>query len=328
MADYRLEHPELNGSNFDLPGYNDAFNTFVQQLGNSHSDSYGARKNIISHFDSAIDQFKSLYKNSVGRDATLDEVNRYVKEKLGDVVSAGRADLSTLDPVGAQGLRNSIQQYIGDNFQEAANQTAVDKTTALQGQYGSLADQFTEMGKKSLSGLSDSLQKFSTSLFEKLRPQLNLAAQAGGYADSGGQTLQEQGALKDLATNNEATLGQAGYDIENQANNIRMQGASGPLSLSSSFAANQPNYLANTASLAGSNVQDYYSKMIDQQNKLALLGAQYKLAENYQENTRPSFGYNLGQNFGSSFGQEAGKSAAGYGNTGAQAGGKSLLALL
>lgn len=318
MADYRLEHPELNGSNFALNGYNDAFNQFVQRLGDMHTDSYQGRKDIIGHLDNAISQFQSLFKNSVGRAATDAEVEQYTKDKLAGDVSP-YAHLGTISPVSAQGLRNSVQQYIGDNFQDAANQTAVDKTKELQGQYGSLADQFTEMGKKSLGGLSDSLKQFSTSLFEKLRPQLNLAAQAGGYADSGGQTLQEQGALKDLATNSEATLGQAGYDVENQANQIRMQGLSGPLSLSSAFAANQPNYLANASGMASNNMQDYYQRMVDQENRMAMLGAQYKLAENYQENTRPSFGYTLGQHFAGSFGDASGKSANNYANTGLQA---------
>lgn len=273
-------------------GYSDAFNQRIEQLGGSHSDSDGARRIVIQRLDDAGDQFKTLFKNNVGRDPTAEQISKFFSE------AGGQAILDTSTEKG-QGLRNLTAQYIGDTFQNEAQDIAQQKTSELSGKYGSLADQYLEMGKKSLGNLSDELQSYSTSLFDKLRPQLNLAAQAGGYADSGGQTLQEQGALTDLANQGRGVLADKAYEVENNANNIRYGGMAAPVSMASEFAANAPYAVANLgAGGLGFNNSEYAANQ-NYLRQLGLLSAQGKMMQDQQ----PSFGRTLSQTFASGLGK-------------------------
>jgi len=289
----------------DIAGVNDAFNRRIEAQGAIHSDSDSNRKLIAANIDQAGDQFKNLFKNSVGRDPTEQEISQFFNDSGNKLIQNAAND----DP---QKLRNIVAQYVGDTAQQAAQDTATQKAKDLSSQYGSLADQYMEMGKKSLGNLSNELQAYSTSLFDKLRPQLNLAAQAGGYADSGGQTLQEQGALTDLANQGRGVLANAAYDVENNANNIRYGGMAAPVSMSSQYAANAP-YAVQSLGSGGLNFnnQDY----VNNQNylqQLGLLNAKSKIAQESQ----PSFGSTLSQNFAGSFGNAAGQSAANDLNSG------------
>lgn len=298
MADFSSFGRTYSSPYGSLPGYQDAFNTYVNQLASINSDSDTARGIILKELNSSVDQFKNLFKNTVGREASTEDMAKYLQESGSQALTGG---------VRGQALRNSTQQYIGDTFQQTAQEEAQKKTEDLAGKYGSLADTYMEMGKKSLGNLSDSLKQFSTSLFEKLRPQLNLAAQAGGYADSGGQTLQEQGALTDLANQGQGVLGQAAYDVENNANTIRYGGAAAPVSMASQFAANQPYVLAN----AGEGALDFGNKNYGSQQQylqqLGLLDASGRINERTFENNLPSFGRSLSQSF-------ANQAGAGMGN--------------
>lgn len=279
----------------DIPGVNEAFNKRIEYQGGIHSDSDQARKIIAKRFDDAGDQFKNLFRNSVGRDATNDNLAKFFNEAGSNAIQDPSTD-------SGQGLRNLTAQYIGDTFQQAAQDTATQKTSDLASKYSSLADQYMEMGKKSLGNLSDELKSYSTSLFEKLRPQLNLAAQAGGYADSGGQTLQEQGALTDLANQGRGVLADKAYEVENNANNIRYGGIAAPVSMASEFAANAPYAVSNLGGggLAFNNAES--SAQSNYLRSLGLLGAQNKM---FQED-QPSFGRTLSQNFASGLGQSFG----------------------
>lgn len=290
-----------------LPGYQDAFNKYVNYLGSVHSDSDTLRSAIIKELDNTVTQFNGQFKNLVGREATPDETSKFFSEHGADTVQGG---------VRGEALRNDIVQYIGDNFQQAAQDTAQQKTQDLAGKYGSLADTYMEMGKKSLGNLSDSLKQFSTSLFEKLRPQLNLAAQAGGYDNSGGQTLQEQGALKDLGTQAEGVLGQAAYGVENNANAIRYGGQAAPVSMASEFAANQPYVLQNAGAGALNFGNNNYNSQQQYLQQLGLLDAQGRISNRTFENNQPSFGRTLSQSFANSFGNSAGDQATQYGKQG------------
>lgn len=278
------------------PAYLEAYYKLAQQQSGLGSS---LRSGLVTRLDDAANQFKNLFKNSVGRDPTNDEIGRYLSESgAQSIISSpnGRSEDN------AQAIRNQAAQYIGDTFQQAAQDTATQKTEALGSKYNSLADQYMEMGKKSLGNLSDSLKQYSTSLFEKLRPQLNLAAQAGGYADSGGQTLQEKGALTDLANQGQGVLGNAEYDVENNANNIRYGGMAAPVSMASEFAANTP-YAVQNLGAGGVNFNNSDSQAQSQYlRQLGLLSAQGKLMQDQQ----PSFGRTLSQNFGQSLGQNAG----------------------
>lgn len=289
------------GKYANAKGYQDAFNKYVNYLAGIHSDSDTSRNQIIKELDTVGDQFKSLYKNNVGREPTTDEISRFMEENGAATVQGG---------VRGSALRNQIVQYLGDTFQPQAEEVATQKAEDLSGKYSSLADQYMEMGKKSLGNLSEELKGYSTSLFEKLRPQLNLAAQAGGYADSGAQTLQEQGALTDLANQGQGVLGQAAYDVESNANNIRYGGMAAPVSMASEFAVNQPYALANAGAGALNFGNTNFMADRDFQRNLQMLGSQQQFAKDMQ----PSFGRSLSQSFANSFGKSLGQ----VGSEGAQ----------
>lgn len=286
----------------DVPGFGDAYGKLVQQLSGLHSDSWENRQAVVGRLNSVVDQFKNLYKNNVGRDATSEEIGKYISESGADAILKSPNGVSENN---AQAIRNQTAQYIGDTFQQAAQDTATQKTSDLTSKYSSLADQYMEMGKKSLGNLSDELKSYSTSLFEKLRPQLNLAAQAGGYADSGGQTLQEQGALTDLANQGRGVLANAAYGVENNANNIRYGGMAAPVSMASEFAANTP-YATSALGAGGLNFnnQGYMTNLnYDRQMQAR---AQ---ANNIFQDQQPSFGRSLSQSFANSFGNLSGQAA-------------------
>lgn len=269
----------------DIPGLNEAFNQYVEHLGANRSDSAGNRQEILNQFGGVGDAFKSQFKNFVGREATPQELERFFGE------SGVTRALPGSGGANAQNIRNLITQFIGDTFQQEANDAAQQKTQDLSGKYASLADSYLEMGKKSLGNLADELRTYSTSLFEKLRPQLNLAAQAGGYADSGGQTLQEQGALTDLANQDRRTLSDKAYEIETNANNIRYGGMAAPVSMASQFAANQPYVLQQQAGAALDLGNQNWLRNQDYLRQLQLAYGQQKWANDSQ----PSFGTRLWQ---------------------------------
>lgn len=279
-----------------------------------NSKEYGSIFNqIIPHWkdnkatsdvlDKLGSQFSNLFENNVGRPPTDAEFAKMFGE-LGPQILSSQSGFAGINS-DAQGTRNLLAQYIGDAFQGAAQETAQQKTRDLASQYGSLADQYLEMGKKSLGNLSDELKTYSTSLFEKLRPQLNLAAQAGGYADSGGQTLQEQGALKDLADQGRGKLADSAYDIETNANNIRYGGAAAPVSMASTFAANTPYAVANLGE-GGTNFRNANTMAdYDVERQLRLMNANRLNNELFSENASPSFGRTLSQSFANNFGKAA-----------------------
>lgn len=307
---YNLDGNNFSDNGFSLSspyaqtsGFFDAYKKLVDQQASLGS---GDRQGLVNRLNSATDQFKTLFQNNVGRSATDTEVGQFLKDNAGSTIAnSGNNGLgrSETDP---EGVRNSIAQYIGDTFQQQSNDTATQKLSDLSTQAGGLADQYLEMGKKSLSDLSDSLRSYQTSLFDKLRPQLNLAAQAGGYQDSGGQTLQEKGALTDLGNQATATLLPYEQSIEQNANAIRYGGASAPYSLASSFAANQPSVTSSFGS-GGLNFSDQNAfSNYNQQRQLQLMKQQMLNASDLWTNTQPSFGATLGNSFARNFGGNLG----------------------
>lgn len=303
-----MANQNYNGTYKDVGGAEDAYNKILSQVQGVHSDSGVARQNITNNINQAGDQFKSLFKNNIGRDATDDELSKFFQQS-GDTL----ADQTYRS---GQPLRNYTAQFIGDNFQQEANTEAKNKLSDLATQAGGLADNFMSMGQKSLASLTDSLRSYQTSLFDKLHPQLSLAAQAGGYQDSGGQTLQEQGALKDLGNQAAGILIPYGQQIQDQANAIRYGGTSAPYSLASSFAANQPN--VNAAFGAGGlNFNDTNSMAnLNLQRQLQLMRSNMLNQSDLWTNTQPSFGTTLGNSFANSFGKSAGSTAGNIGSSG------------
>lgn len=282
-----------------LSGFISAYDKIKdQQIGLGANDQ-ASRQGLVKRLNDVGNQFKTLFENNVGRAATDDELNKFFSESAGQSIAQSPYGKSEED---TQNVRNKTAQYIGDTFQKTAQDTALEKTKGLADQYGGLADQYLAMGKNSLSSLADDIRSYSVSLFDKLRPQLNLAAQAGGYGDSGGQTLQEQGALKDLATEGGNYLADKAYGLESNANAIRYGGQAAPLGMEASYVASQPYALSDFANNAGSYNQNVALNRMGFQNQLGLLGAQGAMMQNLQ----PSFGSTLAQSFANSFGRNAG----------------------
>lgn len=303
MSKFFRDGQEYYSDYAGLAGYEDMFNKRIQVLGGARADSPENRAKTIQQIDNSINQFRTLFSNSVGRAPTVDEIGKYVSENAATSVF-GSAYTHKNEETSGVDVRNAIQQYIADSFQGAANDVAQTKLSDLSTQAGKLSDQYLQMGKRSLGSLADDLKSYQVSLFDKLRPQLNLAAQTGGYGDSGGQTLQEQGALKDLANQATGIMAPLQYEVANNADTIRFGGASAPYQLASSTAAGMP---ARLADLGGGALKMNYSQLLNQLNNDAAMNRlvfQGGVASNLQNN-----GFKFGNNFGQSAGQVAGQYA-------------------
>lgn len=283
MADYS-KYQGYQDALGALPGY---LQNKFQNVDSGLIPVYG--KQISQHADT----FSNLFKNAVGRDPNESEINKFFSDYVGQ-----NTDSLTNSNVGKQQTRDEIAQFIGDTFKGTADQESQTKLSDLSTKYGSLADSYMEMGKKSLSGLSDSLRDYQVKLFDKLRPQLNLAAQAGGYADSGGQTLQEEGALRDLGTDAMGYMIPAQQQLESQANQIRLGGEAAPLDFASSIATQQPGMLSSMGTEALGRNWDIYNGNLNFNRQMELMKQQGRTVADLQ----PSFGTRLGNSFADKFG--------------------------
>lgn len=250
---------------------------------------------------SVYDQFSNLFKNYIGRTPTEEEFGKYYNQ----ILRSGKSFGTVLTPGAMESMdindadwRNQVVGFINDNFQQEAQDTAKQRLSDLSTEAGTLADSYLEMGRNSLKSIADDLKQYQVSLFDKLRPQLNMAAQAGGFQNSGGQTLQEQGALTDLANEATAYMLPLQTQLNDTANQIRFGGQSAPYSLASSFAGAQPDVLANMGSNSLNFNNDIYTRNLDTNNAARLMAYQNKL---YKDRL-PGFGRSLSQSFATKFG--------------------------
>ncbi len=228
-----------DGNSYETPyadseAFKQGFNDLFSASAGAHSDSLQNRNIEAGWLTSAGDQFKSQFQNLVGRDPTPEEINTFFKQS-GNSLTANEGGNFYKD---SANVSNQIQQYVGQNYRQAAQDEATKKLQSQQGQANSLADLFRQQGTSALDayhnqstqGISDtekSLLDYQSKLFDRLRPNLLTSLKAQGLLDTGGMNEAVAGVQGDLANNASNYIAQLVQQQSQQEAQMRLQNEQG-----------------------------------------------------------------------------------------------------
>jgi hypothetical protein len=281
--------------------YNGAYQTLLQQVQGLHSDSGYARQMIGTRLNTATDQFKSSFSNLVGRDPTQDEINQFLSQSAGSLITSSNGGTGRSEN-DQQSILNQINQFVGQNFHKAAQDYATQQLQDQQGQWQGLADTARSQGNDAINNVQSSLLDYQSKLFDRLRPNLLTSLKAQGLLDTGGLNEAEAGVQGDLANNASQYIAGLKYQNETNANNISLGGKAAPIQFAQSNATGQPDYLTGVSNGAMGFNNGTYMDNLNYQHQLGLIGAQTSA----QASLQPSFMRTLGQSFASNFGSTVG----------------------
>lgn len=230
-------------------------------------------------------QFNTLFENLVGRAPTQDEMNRYVT----DFVIPNTNNIAQPNSQFRQTIRDQLGQFVGDNFQRAAQQNVEQQLQSQTGEANRLADLFRTQGRQAINDTEQSLLDYQQKLFDKLRPNLLTSLQAQGLLNTGGLNEAVAGAQEDLATEGSNYLRDARLQNEQQANAIAFSGAEAPYQFRVGQIMNQVPQLQAQAQQASDRGFQTFLQNLQYQQQLGLLQA--------QKQQQPSFLKSLGQSF-------------------------------
>lgn len=309
MADF-VKLPDVTGTYSDNAGYGKAFMKIKDlQHGSGQDDSAKANEYLNQYGN----QFSSQFKNLVGRAPTSDEISNFYDQVIAPVGTFPGGVYA-----GQQQLGDLTRSFISNNYSGAAEDQAKTDLTNQQGEATRLSDLLMSEGKKSLGDIASQLRDYQVSLFDKLRPQLNLSAQASGFADSGGQTLQEQGALTDLGNASTQFLLPQYSDLSNRALDVKYGGQSAPYLYDQNSILGRSDYLKG---MGQSSLDRAFQSALGDQSY-----ARQRDLMQYQNDLigsrQPSFGSTLSQSFANKFGG----GLADIGTSGVQGGMKAMAA--
>ena len=288
----------------DITGTNALFNSLLEAHvasggGDTTTGDPGARQRILDSITNTGDTFKSLFTNLVGRAPTDSELGQFFSRAKDQLVTDRL-------PSSAQDENNYIQQFINQNFQQAAKDYATQQLQAQQSEATGLANQYRTLGQQALDSTSKYLQDYQAQLEQRLMPQIQASLQAQGLLNTGALNEAIAGTNKDLNAQTQGYLADANLQLQNQANQIQFGGASAPYLYQQSNIMNQVPYLQQQGQAAlGFGNQNYFNNQAFQQ-QLALQNSYF----NNLQNSQPSFLRTLGQSFASSFGNKSGQYAA------------------
>lgn len=301
-------------TSYDPTDYNDAYQSLIQQLQGLHSDSAPAEQVVKGRLDSAVSQFQSSFYNLVGRQPTDDETNQFLQQNASSTISNanGGNGQSEKDP---QSVLNSINQFVGQNFQQAANQYATQQLTDQQTQANSLGDLYQQQGDAAINTTQQSLFDYQSKLFDQLKPNLLTSLKSQGLLDTGGLNDAIAGVQGDLANNASNYIAQLQLQNTQGANQIRFGGAAAPYQYQQNLITQQPGQLATAGSNAATFNNSTFMDNLNYQHQLGLVGAQTQAQASLQPSFLRSFGQSaansLGQNFNFNQGSGGGGGAAG-----------------
>lgn len=283
-----------------LSGYQKAYQQLFDQLVGLNSDSQQARLGQANALVDVTNQFKSLWTNMVGRAPTEDELNEFLSNSAGNIVTnaAQGSGRVAQDPTN---VRNQIAQYVGDTGQQAAQAYGEQQLADQQGKANELADLFRTQGRQAISSTEDQLLDYQNRLFERLRPNLMTSLQAQGLLNTGALNETFAGKAKDLSDQAQQFLIQANLDNENQANAIAYGGASAPYLFKQGNITNQPNFLLQAGQDALNKNTATFMSNLDYQHQLGLIDAQRRAQEAMQPSFLHTFGQSAAQSLGSNF---------------------------
>lgn len=278
-----------------LASFNDVLSALGKSLPGATSANYQA---FTDQTNQNMGQFVSQFTNLVGRAPTDSEKNAFLTNFVVPNVQALRTPGSSLN----NDIRNQIVQYVSDNGQQAAQDTATQKLQALQGQNNDLANLFRTQGNQAINDTEQSLLDYQSKLIEKIRPSLITSLAAQGLLDTGGLNQAVAGAQADLANSAQPFLAQARLNNENAANQIAFSGAAAPAAYQTAAIQNQLPYLQAQGQNAVSSNYNTFLTNLNFQNQMAL---QHQAAQD-QQGLQPGFGRSFLTSFGSSLGTNLG----------------------
>jgi len=269
---------------------------------------------------SQVTNFQSQFENLVGRAPTADETKQYINQ----FVIPNTNNIAT-KPANFD-VNNQTQQFIGQNFQKAAQDYATQQLQQQQAGWQSLADTALSKGTDAINATQQSLLDYQSQLFDKLRPNLLTSLKAQGLLDTGGMNEAIAGVQGDLANNASQYI--AGLQLQNaqNANNIALTGQAAPLQYEQQTTTGQPSYLQGVGSNATNFNNSTFMSNLDYQHQLGLIQAQASANASLQPSFMRTFGQSAAQGAGSALSQWASPSAyaSGSGGTSGASGVKSL----
>lgn len=244
-----------------------------------------------------VNNFTSQFTNSVGRAPTQDEINvflhNFVAPNAGNIIEPGSAQ--------SQNSTNYIQQFVGQNYQKAAQDYATQQLQDQQTQANSLADLFRTQGNAAISDTEQSLLDYQSKLFDKLRPNLITSLQSQGLLDTGGMNEAVAGVQGDLANNASNYIAQLKYQNDQAANQIAFGGASAPYYYKQGTITQNPNTLLDSGNTATAFNNNTFLDNLNYQHQLDLIKAQTQAQESLQPSFLRTFGQSTAQNLGAWF---------------------------
>lgn len=279
--------------------YNSALNSLFQQLQALHSDSGQARQIVQGRLNNATDQFASSFKNLVGRAPTQDEINQFLSQSAGSLIS-NAANGTGRSEQDQQSILNGINQFVGQNFHQAAQDYATQQLQQQQAGWNNLADTALSQGNDAINATQQSLLDYQSKLFDRVRPNLLTSLKAQGLLDTGGMNDAVAGVQGDLANNALQYIAQLQLQNRQNANNIRLSGQAAPLQFLQSNTTNAPNYLDQMGQGALGFNNGTFMDNLNYQHQLGLIQAQ----ANAQAQLQPSFMRTLGQSFANNMGSQ------------------------
>jgi hypothetical protein len=274
--------------------------------------------NTSSKLNEYGNTFTNLFQSLVGRAPSNDELNQIYGSVLPEVLNSSGG----LQHTTGQQLGDITKNYIGDNFQKAAQDQAVQELQGQQNQATQLADLFRQQGNTTASSLEGQLQDFVQRTFEKVRPQMITSLQAQGLLNTGAVDQAMAGKLSDLTSAAKDQVFDYRLNNENQANAIQFGGASAPYEYQKALTMGRPDQLLQQAQGGLSRLfqtaqqQQAFAQQVALQNNLA----------HQQAGLQPSFLRTLGQSTASSLGNSLGQWAS-PGKDGGPGGATALMAL-
>jgi len=243
--------------------------------------------------------FASQFQNLVGRAPTQAEIDQFSSQYIAPNVT------NIMNPNSPQNLDPSsyINQFVGNNFQQAAQDTATQKLQAQQAQAQQLGQQYMQGAQQGIDATSQYMQNYDQQLFNRLQPQIMTSLQSQGLLNTGGLNEAMAGAQKDLAGQANGYLANAELQAQNQANQIAFGGASAPYQYQQSNYLNQVPYMQQQANTAMGQNYNTMSNALNYQYQLGLQNNYFQ----QQQNMQPSFMRTLGQGFAGSVGNGLGQ---------------------
>jgi len=266
-------------------GFYDAWNSIHKGRTPTEAD--------IGVINSYGDQFSTLFRNYVGRDANSVEQDQFFK---GVVVPQG----AFADP---QKLRDRTASFIGDTFQEAAKDQSGIELQKQQGQANTLADLFRKQSSDTLNQYSQGLQDFSAKLMERVRPQLITSLQAQGLLNTGGLNEAIAGQQADFVNQASQQVNDLRLQQNQQADAISFGGASSQYEFDKANTLNRLPLLqqmGNTGLTNAYNTQAQSNLFAQQMN---YLNRQGQLQQRQKTGFGSVFGNSLAQSLGTSLGK-------------------------